>query len=265
MRMRTRSSSSSGVSELMTGKRPTSSGIMPNSSMSSTQTCLSKLGPTVFVLLARILAEADHLAAEPLADDVFQADERSAADEQNVRRVDLNVLLLGMLAAALRRHVGDGPFEHFQQRLLHAFARNVAGDRDVLARLADLVDFVDEQDAALGRFDIEVGGVQQFQQQVLDVFADVAGFGERGGVADGERHLQIAGQRAGQQRLAATGRADQQDVRLIDFDVVLGVFVQHQPLVVVVDRDGEHLFGVLLADDVFVEMRRRFAAASERW
>src|SRR4051812_46046559 len=96
--------------------------------------------------------------------------------------------------------------------------------------------------------------MQQLQQQVLDVFANVTGFGQRGGIANGERNLQIPSEGARQQCLAATSRADQQDVRLIDFDVVLGVFVQHQPLVVIVDRNGEHLFGVLLSDDVFVQM-----------
>ena len=83
--------------------------------------------------------------------------------------------------------LADRAFEHLQQGLLHAFAGHVAGDGDVLAGLADLVDLVDVDDAALGRFDVEVGGVQELQQEVLDVFADVAGFGERGGVADGER------------------------------------------------------------------------------
>jgi hypothetical protein len=48
--------------------------------------------------------------------------------------------------------------------------------------------------------------VQQLEQQVLDVLADVAGLGQRGGVADGERHVQDPGQRAGQQRLARAGR-----------------------------------------------------------
>ena len=47
-----------------------------------------------------------------------------------------------------------------------------------LAGLADLVDFVDVEHAALGGFDVEVGRVQQFEQQVFDVFADVAGFGQ---------------------------------------------------------------------------------------
>ena len=100
------------------------------------------------------------------------------------------------------------PFQHLQQRLLHAFARHVARDRDVLAGLADLVDLVDVEHAALGRFQIEIGGVQQLQQQVLDVLAHVAGFGQRRGVADGERHVKNSGQRAGQQRFAAAGRTD---------------------------------------------------------
>ena len=200
------------------------------------------------------LAEADHLAADPLADDLFEADERAAADEQDVRRVHLDVLLLGMLAAPLRRHVGHRAFEHLQQGLLHALARDVARDRDVLAGLADLVDLVDVDDAALGRFEVEVGGVQQLEQQVLDVLADVAGLGQRGGVADGEGHLQVLGQGAGQQRLAAAGRTDQQDVRLVELDVGLDVLVQHQPLVVVVHGDGQDLLGLVLADHVLVEL-----------
>ena len=125
-----------------------------------------------------------------------------------------------MLAAALRRDVGDRAFEHLQQRLLNAFAADVAGDADVAGGLADLVDFIDVDDAALGGFEIVVGVLKQLQQDVLDVFADVAGFGERRGVADGERHVEDAGQRLGQQRLAAAGRADQQHVALVDFDVV---------------------------------------------
>src|SRR5207249_10665500 len=62
-------------------------------------------------------------------------------------------------------------------------------------------DLVDVDDAALGRLDVEVGGVEQLQEQVRDVLADVAGFGKRGGVADGEGHVKDAGQRLGQEGL----------------------------------------------------------------
>ena len=125
---------------------------------------------------------------------------------------------------------------------------------DVLAGLGDLVDLVDVDDAALGRLDVEVGGVQQLQQQVLDVLADVAGLGQRGGVADGEGHVEDLGQRAGQQRLAAAGRADEQDVALIDLDVAVALVAEAEALVVVVDGDREDLLGAVLADDVLVEL-----------
>jgi hypothetical protein len=114
-----------------------------------------------------------------------------------------------------------GALEHLEQRLLHAFAGDVAGDRDVVRGLADLVDLVDVDDAALGRFDIVVRGLQQLQQQVLDVLADVARLGERRRVADGERHIEHARQRLGEQRLARAGRADQQDVALVELDARL--------------------------------------------
>ncbi len=99
--------------------------------------------------------------------------------------------------------------------------------------------------------------MQQLEEQVFHVFADVPGLGQRGGIADGKRHVQDARQGAGQQRLAAAGRPEQQDVRFVDLDVrALGA--EHQPLVVAVDGHGQHFFGVLLADHVFVQLRDDF-------
>ena len=92
-----------------------------------------------------------------------------------------------------------------------------------------------------------------FEQQVLDVLADVARFGQRGGVADGERNVEAPGQRPGEQRLAATGGADEQDVRLVDVDFRL-FFGGHQSLVMAVHRDSQHALGRFLADDVLVEL-----------
>ena len=77
-------------------------------------------------------------------------DERAAADEQDVRRVDRRELLVRMLAAALRRNVGDRAFQNLQQRLLHALARDIARDRRILVLAADLVDLVDVDDALSG-------------------------------------------------------------------------------------------------------------------
>ena len=191
--------------------------------------------------------------------------EGAAADEQDVGGVDLQELLLRMLAAALRRHRGNRAFHDLQQRLLHALARHVAGDRRIVGLAADLVDFVDIDDAALRALDIVVGRLQQLQDDVLDVLADIAGFGQRRRIRHRERHVEDARQRLRQQRLARTGRTDQQDVRLREFDVVvLGLVIE--PLVVIVDGDREHLLGMALADHVVVQhladfLRRRNAVA----
>jgi hypothetical protein len=115
-----------------------------------------------------------------------------------------------------------------------------------------VIDLVDVDDAALRTLDIVVGRLQQLQDDVFDVFADVAGFGQRRRVGHRERYVEDTRQRLGQQRLATTGRTDQQDVRLRDFDVaVLGLVIQ--ALVVIVNRDRENLLCVVLADDVVVE------------
>ena len=127
-----------------------------------------------------------------------------------------------MLASALRRDVGDRALEDLQQRLLHALAGDVPGDRRVVALAADLVDLVDVDDAALRLLFVVAGGLVELEDDVLDVLADVAGLGERRGVDDRERNRQHAGQRLGQQGLAGAGRADQQDVRLLQLDVLPG-------------------------------------------
>ncbi len=162
-----------------------------------------------------------------------------------------------MLASTLRGDRGLGALEDLEQRLLHTLARDVAGDRGVFALAGDLVDLVDVDDARLGPLGVEVGGLDQLEEDVLDVFADVAGLGERRGVGDRERHVEHACQRLGEVRLAAPGRAEHQDVRLLQLDIVAaadaGLLLILDPLVVVVDRDGEDLLGVVLTDHVVVE------------
>ena len=134
--------------------------------------------------------------------------------------------------------------------------------------LADLVDLVDVDDSALGGFDIEVGGLKQLEQDVLDVLADITGLGQGRGVADGERHVQNPGQGPGQQGLAAAGGADQKDVRLVEFDVGPWFLAVNQPLVVVVNGDGQNLLGPLLADHVliklFLDLSRRGDVGEQR-
>ena len=81
----------------------------------------------------------------------------------------------------------------------------VGDGRAALAR--DLVDLVDADDAARGLLDVAAGGAEQRLDDALDVLADVAGLGQRGGVRDRERHVELLGERLGEQGLARAGRA----------------------------------------------------------
>ncbi len=157
-----------------------------------------------------------------------------------------------MLAAALRRNRSHCTFHDLEQGLLHAFTRNVAGDRRIVRFARDLVDLVDIDNPALSLVDIVVGRLQQLENDVFDILAHITGFGQRCGVRHRERHVENARQRLGQQRLAATGRTDQKDIGLGKLNIlVLGRMVQ--ALVVVVHGHRKHALGAPLADNVIVE------------
>jgi hypothetical protein len=76
-------------------------------------------------------------------------------------------------------------------------------------------------------------------------------------------HIEHTGQGLRQEGLAGSGRPNQQNVRLCQFDTIAGALAIHvDTLVMVVDGDGQLLFGLLLPDDVFVEESLSLPAAS---
>jgi hypothetical protein len=172
-----------------------------------------------------------------------------------------------MFAPALRWNVGHSAFENLEQGLLHAFARDIAGDRGILVLAPDLVDLVNIDNAGLRARYIAIRGLQQLQDDILDVLADITCFGERGRVYNGKRYIEHLCQRVGKQRLAAARRSDEQDVRLRKLHIVAARPVHLDALVVVVDSDSELLLGLLLADHVFVQESlyfERFGKMSRR-
>src|SRR3989441_4040165 len=188
---------------------------------------------------------------DPGLDDLVQALEGPAADKQDVGRVDLDELLVRMLAPALGWDVGDRPLQDLEQRLLHALPRDVARDRRVLRFARDLVGFVDVDDASLRLLYVVIGGLDEAQQDVLHVLAHEAGLGEGGGVGDGKRHVEDLGQGLRQEGLPAAGGTDEQDVGLLQLDV--GGPPGADAFEVIVDGDRQGFLGPVLPDDVLAE------------
>src|SRR5271163_871880 len=157
-----------------------------------------------------------------------------------------------MLASALRRYRGDRPLHDLEKGLLHAFAGHIPGDRRIVRLARDLIDLVDIDNPALRAFDVIIGGLQQLQYNVLDILADIAGLCQRRRVGHRERYVDDPRQGLGEQRLARSGRANQQNVRFGEFDVVV-FCAMREALVMVVYGDRKDTFGVVLADHVIVE------------
>ena len=127
-------------------------------------------------------AVAHRPRVEPLGDLALDAVERTSADEEDVARVDLYEFLVGMLAPALRRYVDRRPFENFQQRLLHPFARYVARDRNIFALPRDFIDLIDVNDAALCALDVKVRRLQELEEDIqpaLEICAELEGLQRR--------------------------------------------------------------------------------------
>ena len=117
-----------------------------------------------------------------------------------------------MLATTLRWYRGNRALHNLQQCLLDALTRHIAGDRRVVSLTRDLVDLINVDDAALRALNVVIGCLQQFQDDVLNILTDIAGFGQRGGIGHGKRHIKHPRECLGEQRLAAAGWADKQDV-----------------------------------------------------
>src|SRR5574340_1638412 len=92
------------------------------------------------VAAANVGSETHRFSVEALFDNVFQPDECTAANEENVRGVHLNEFLMRMLASSLRRDVCDRTLDELEERLLNAFTRDVPCDGGAVAFSADLVD-----------------------------------------------------------------------------------------------------------------------------
>ena len=117
-----------------------------------------------------------------------------------------------MLTPTLWRHARNSPFHQLQQRLLNTFARNIPGDRRILGLACDFIDFVDIHDPALRSLNVIFGGLQQFEDDILNIFAHVARFSQRRCIRHGKRNIKDPCQCLRQQCFAAPSWADQQYV-----------------------------------------------------
>ncbi len=214
--------------------------------------------PAVFTLNRSV--KANGRAVRAGFDDLIQTVEGAAANEENVGGIDLDHLLLGMLPPSLRRHVGHRTFYNFQQRLLHAFTGHISGDRSIFALSSDFIHLVDVNNSALRQINVKIRSLKKAQKNILHILAHIARLCQGSGIGDGKGHIENLGQGLGKQRLAATGRSDQQNIALLQLHIRVAPKVN--PLIVVVNRHRQGNLCRFLAHNVAIHkgfdlLRRR--------
>ena len=65
-------------------------------------------------------------------DDLLESFECTAADKEDIRRINLNKLLMRMLSSSLWRYIGNCSFNNLQKRLLYTLTRYISGNRWIL-------------------------------------------------------------------------------------------------------------------------------------
>ena len=162
-----------------------------------------------------------------------------------------------MLATALWRHGSNRAFHKLEKRLLHAFTAHIARDRGVFRFASDLVDLVDINNPALRLLHVILGALQKLQNDVFNIFAHIARFGQRGRIRHGKRNIQNTRQRLRQQGFTAACRPNQQNVRLgqLDIPALLGVI---EAFVMVVHGHREHTLGHRLTNHIVIKHTANF-------
>uniref|UniRef100_A0A1I8GHE6 RGS domain-containing protein n=1 Tax=Macrostomum lignano TaxID=282301 RepID=A0A1I8GHE6_9PLAT len=136
---------------LMTGNRPTNSGIMPKSMRSRASTRDSTLSSSVngspvdtgwLKPTPRCCSRRRTILARPLK-----------APEAMNKMLDVSTAT----ASLTLRRVNNGSLDHLEHALLHSFAANVPSSVHAADTAADLVDLIQEHDASLRSFNAEPG------------------------------------------------------------------------------------------------------------
>ena len=205
------------------------------------------------------------MRVEALSNFLLNAIECTTADEENVVRVYVNVVLVRVFAATFGRNIDNASFQEFKHTLLHTFSAHITRDGWVVALTRNLVDFVNENDTALSFLHIEISHLKQTRENAFHVFAHVSCFGEDCSVNDGERHFEELGNGACQECFTRSSRADHHNVALLNLYLVILrilVFVENA-FVVVVHSHREIFLSSVLSDDIFIKIGLDFLGSGQ--
>ena len=161
-----------------------------------------------------------------------------------------------MLSSSLRGNGCNRSFDDLQECLLNTFTGNIARDGGIFGFSSDLIDLIYVDNSALCTAQIKVRCLDQLEQNIFNVLTDITGLCQRRCVCDCERHVQEPCKCLCKKRLAGTGRSKHHDIGFLKLDAK--VLWSEQSLIMVVYSDGKDFLGLVLANDIVIEISLDF-------
>ena len=153
----------------------------------------------IFINRLVILTKTDNLFTQTLFDDFFNTIKGTTHDEEDIFRINLNHLLLRMLASTLRWHTCNCSLDNLKKGLLHPFTRNITCDRNVLAFLGNLVNFIHIDNPTLCALNVKVSSLQEFEEDVFHILTHITSLSKSCCIRNRKRHIQALSQGLGKE------------------------------------------------------------------
>ena len=154
-----------------------------------------------------------------------------------------------MFSTAFWRYINNRPFEKFQQCLLNTFPGNITGNRRIIAFTSNLIDLINKHNAFFRLALVIVGRLKKSCEYAFHIFPNIARFCQHGSIDNRQGHIEHFGNRFGDERFTRSCFSNHQDITFLDFYIA---FWLKQAFVMIIDRYGQHLFGVILTDDIII-------------
>ena len=138
-----------------------------------------------------------------------------------------------MLSSALRRNRCHRAFKNFQQCLLNSLSAYITCNRWVFAFFGNFINFVDIYNSARSAFNIKIRSLNKTQQNILNIFTDIACLCKRCSIGNGKRNIQYFRKCLSKQSFSASCRSQKKNITLLKFNVGISVFRINSLIVIV--------------------------------
>ena len=104
---------------------------------------------------------AHHSGVQSVSNLTLYTIEGTGTDEEYLLGIDLNHLLVRMLAPTLRGYIHYRPFKELKQPLLYSLSADISSDGGVIPLTSDLIDLINENNPPLSSSYIVVCHLKQ--------------------------------------------------------------------------------------------------------